>query len=101
MKWRTIERPESDNMRTGLPNGSPVTAPNLKKMASTKALCPTPSGSQKAAELEAAVDYLENHEEVVRWPLALTSPPQFLLKPGRIWPETRDKLLKAQSGSAS
>ena len=58
-------------------------------------------GITEAAELEAAVDYLENHEEVVRWPLALTSPPQFLLKPGRIWPETRDKLLKAQSGSAS
>ena len=62
---------------------------------------PAAVGITEAAELEAAVDYLENHEEVVRWPLALTSPPQFLLKPGRIWPETRDKLLKAQSGSAS
>jgi hypothetical protein len=38
-------------------------------------------------EAREAVDYLENHEEVVRWPQALTTPPQFLLKPGRGWPE--------------
>jgi hypothetical protein len=48
-------------------------------------------------EVTEAVDYLENREEVVRWPQALTTPPRFLLKPGRIWPETRDEVLKKRS----
>lgn len=42
-------------------------------------------------EVRRAVDYLENHEEVVRWPQALTTPPRFLLKPGRGWPEIADR----------
>lgn len=42
-------------------------------------------------EVTRAVDYLENHEEVVRWPQALTTPPRFLLKPGRGWPEIADR----------
>jgi hypothetical protein len=46
-------------------------------------------------QVRAAVDRLENREVVVRWPVAATSPPQFLLKPGRAWPETRDKLSKS------
>jgi hypothetical protein len=41
-----------------------------------------------------AVDHLENHEEVVRMPQALT-PPQFLLKPGRGWPEIKAQVLGA------
>lgn len=36
-------------------------------------------------EVRRAVDHLENHDEVVRLPHALTSPPRFLLKPGRGW----------------
>jgi hypothetical protein len=46
------------------------------------------------AELAAkeAVDYLENREEVVRIPKALT-PPKFLLKPGRGWSIIRDKVI--------
>ena len=43
------------------------------------------------ADSEAAVDYLENREEVVRWPEALSTPPVFLLKPGRGWPEIKEK----------
>jgi len=37
-------------------------------------------------EVREAVDYLENHEDVVRRPQALTTPPRFLLTPGRGWP---------------
>ena len=40
-----------------------------------------------------AIDHLEAREEVVRMPQALTTPPHFLLKPGRGWPEMRDELL--------
>jgi hypothetical protein len=43
-------------------------------------------------EITEAIDYLENREEVVRFPRALT-PPQFVLKPGRGWPEIREKML--------
>jgi hypothetical protein len=43
-------------------------------------------------QVRAAIDRLENREVVVRRPLALTSPPQFLLTPGRTWPAVRDKL---------
>jgi hypothetical protein len=32
-------------------------------------------------------NYSQITEEVVRWPQALTTPPQFLLKPGRGWPD--------------
>jgi hypothetical protein len=37
-------------------------------------------------DIRLALDHLENREEIVRWP-------QALLKPGRIWPQTRDKVL--------
>lgn len=52
------------------------------------------------ADLEAkeAVDHLENREDVVRTPKALTTPPQFLVKPGRGWPAIRDKALGQRSG---
>ncbi|MCI0338838.1 MAG: hypothetical protein L0226_14785 [Acidobacteria bacterium] len=45
-----------------------------------------------------AVDYLENRDEVVRWPQAQTTPPRFLLKPGRIWPKIRDAVLVKRPG---
>jgi hypothetical protein len=43
-------------------------------------------------QVRAAIDRLENKEIVVRRPVALTSPPKFLLTPGRTWPAVRDKL---------
>jgi hypothetical protein len=48
-------------------------------------------------QVRAAVDRLESKEVVVRKPVALTSPPQFLLTPGRTWPAVRNKLTDAQS----
>lgn len=36
-------------------------------------------------EVREAVDYLENHEDVVRWPQAGSPRPSFILKPGRGW----------------
>jgi len=42
-------------------------------------------------QVRAAIDRLENKEVVVRRPLALTSPPKFLLTPGRTWPSVRNK----------
>jgi DNA-binding GntR family transcriptional regulator len=50
-------------------------------------------------EITEAIDHLEAREEVVRMPQALTTPPHFLLKPGRGWPEARDKILGKASGS--
>jgi DNA-binding GntR family transcriptional regulator len=44
-------------------------------------------------ELREAIDHLEAREEVVRMPQALTTPPHFLLKPARGWPDMRDELL--------
>lgn len=44
-------------------------------------------------DLAEAIDYLENREEVVRMPHGMTIPPHFLLKPGRGWPEIKDKIL--------
>lgn len=44
-------------------------------------------------DAEEAVDYLENREEIVRMPKALT-PPQFVLKPGRGWPDVQQEILK-------
>ena len=52
-----------------------------------------------STEIMEAIDHLEAREEVVRLPQALTTPPQFLLKPGRGWPEARDELLGTASGS--
>jgi len=48
-------------------------------------------------QVRAAIDRLENREVVVRRPVALTSPPKFLLTPGRTWSVVRDKLSGAQS----
>jgi hypothetical protein len=38
-------------------------------------------------EVTAAIDYLENHEDLARFPVALSNPPRFLLKPARGWRE--------------
>lgn len=50
-------------------------------------------------QVRTAIDRLESKEVVVRRPVALTTPPQFLLTPGRTWPSVRDKLAGAQSAS--
>ena len=47
-----------------------------------------------AEEITEVIDHLEAREEVVRMPQSLTTPPQFLLKPGRGWPDVRDEILK-------
>ncbi|HVF92270.1 MAG TPA: hypothetical protein VNH22_19550 [Blastocatellia bacterium] len=47
-------------------------------------------------EIREAVDYLENHEDVVRRPQALTTPPRFLLTPGRGWPDIAREESRAQ-----
>ncbi len=52
-----------------------------------------PSLRMVGAEITEAVDHLEAREEVVRVPRALTTPPQFVLKPGRGWRELRDEML--------
>ena len=52
-----------------------------------------------STEIIEALDHLEAREEVVRMPQALTTPPQFLLKPGRGWPEARDEMPGRESGS--
>jgi hypothetical protein len=44
-------------------------------------------------EITEAIDHLENREEVVRFPRPSTTPPQVILKPGRGWPEIREKML--------
>ncbi len=49
-------------------------------------------------EVTDAVDHLEAREEVVRIPQGLSTPPQFLLKPGRGWPDYRDKILGKAAG---
>ncbi len=51
------------------------------------------------AEAAEAIDYLENREEVVRMPQGAQLPPQFLLKPGRGWPDIRDQLLSKRSSA--
>jgi hypothetical protein len=43
-------------------------------------------------EIRELIDHLEAREEVVRMPLGLTTPPRFLLKPGRGWPDVRDAI---------
>jgi hypothetical protein len=58
-----------------------------------------PAVSLTKEEVMEALDHLENREDVVRMPQALTIPPQFLLKPGRGWPEARDEILGRRSGS--
>ncbi|HEV2705343.1 MAG TPA: hypothetical protein VGV59_05435 [Pyrinomonadaceae bacterium] len=49
-----------------------------------------------STEMTEAIDHLEAREEVVRIPQALTTPPQFLLKPGRGWPDVRDEISRGK-----
>lgn len=51
------------------------------------------------ADIMEAIDHMENHEEVVRMPQGMTIPPHFLLKPGRGWPDIKDKI--AAKGSSA
>jgi hypothetical protein len=44
-------------------------------------------------EVTAAVDTLENRDEVVRMPQASTTSSRFVLKPGRAWPDVRAAVL--------
>lgn len=57
-----------------------------------------PALGMGSMEITEALDHLEAREEVVRMPQGLTTPPQFLLKPGRGWPEARDEMLGTESG---
>ena len=60
-----------------------------------------PAGKMSADQATAAVDRLENREVVVRDPIALTRPPRFLVKPGRNWPPTRDKVVAARAAKSA
>jgi hypothetical protein len=51
-----------------------------------------------STEVTEVVDHLEAREEVVRMPQGQTTPPRFLLKPGRGWAEVRDEILGRDSG---
>ena len=51
-----------------------------------------------STEVTEVVDHLEAREEVVRMSQGLMTPPKFLLKPGRGWPEVRDEILGSESG---
>lgn len=51
-----------------------------------------------AEEVTEGVDYLENREEVVRFPHPLETPPRVVLKPGRGWRELRAEILGGASG---
>jgi DNA-binding MarR family transcriptional regulator len=52
-----------------------------------------------SGEITEVIDHLEAREEVVRMPQAGTTPPHFLLKPGRGWLEARDEILGRDSGA--
>ena len=58
-----------------------------------------PALRMASAEITEAVDHLEAREEVVRVPRTLAVPPQFLLKPGRGWPEVRDEILAGKAST--
>ena len=51
------------------------------------------------SDLMEAIDHLENREEVVRMPQGMTIPPHFLLKPGRGWPDIKDKIAGKSSSA--
>jgi hypothetical protein len=60
--------------------------------ALTRTTSPTPSASLPAEEVTEGVDYLENREEVVRFPHPLETPLRVELKPGRGWAQLRGEL---------
>ena len=49
-------------------------------------------------EVIEGVDYLENREDVVRFPHPLATPPRVVLKPGRGWPGLRAEILGGSNG---
>lgn len=52
-----------------------------------------PASALADLEVKEALDHLENREEIVRFPKAMSKPPQFLLKPGRGWTSLKAKAL--------
>ena len=54
-----------------------------------------------AEEVIRALDYLENHEDVVRWPGSIDKGARFTIKPGRSWAASRDKALAEGSSGKS
>ena len=52
-----------------------------------------------AEEVTLGVDYLENREEVVRFPHPSETPPRVELRPGRGWRELRGELLGGESSA--
>jgi len=42
-------------------------------------------------EIRESIDHLESHEDLARFPEALSDPPRFILKPARGWPEIVDR----------
>ncbi len=51
-----------------------------------------------AEDVTAGIDYLENREEVVRFPHPLETPPRIVLKPGRGWAALRGEMGSKESG---
>lgn len=49
-------------------------------------------------DVASAVDYLENREDVVRFPHPLSTPPRTVLKPGRGWPDLRSQVAGGGAG---
>lgn len=49
-------------------------------------------------DLREALDYLENREDVVRFPKPLATPPQSILKPGRGWREIKAEAHRKTAG---
>jgi len=58
-------------------------------------------GDMSTERARTAIDRLESLEVVVRDPVALTDPPHFLIRPGRSWASTRDKLAGSAEGRHS
>jgi hypothetical protein len=42
-------------------------------------------------QVREAIDHLESHEDVARFPEALSNPPSFIIKPARGWHEIVDR----------
>lgn len=60
-----------------------------------------PAGLSGIDETETALDLLENREVIVREPDKMTMPHRILVKPGRIWPQARDKALQSKPANQS
>jgi hypothetical protein len=58
-------------------------------------------GGLSQEEITAAIDYLENHEDLARVPEALSNPPRFVLKPARGWHEIMARQQRANPANES